>query len=35
MESLKDTLEKVRKELHKFPEVSEEEYETKKEYKLF
>nr|BFF38807.1 amidohydrolase [Tenacibaculum mesophilum] len=35
MESLKDTLEKVRKELHKFPEVSEEEYETKKRIQTF
>ncbi|MFT7899399.1 amidohydrolase [Tenacibaculum ascidiaceicola] len=35
MESLKNTLEKVRKELHKFPEVSEEEYETKKRIQTF
>lgn len=35
MESLKDALEKVRKELHKFPEVSEEEYETKKRIQTF
>lgn len=35
MESLKDTLEKIRKELHKFPEVSEEEYETKKRIQTF
>ncbi|CAM1360958.1 Amidohydrolase [Tenacibaculum sediminilitoris] len=35
MENLKDTLEKVRKELHKFPEVSEEEYETKKRIQTF
>ena len=35
MESLKDTLEKIRKELHKFPEVSEKEYETKKRIQAF
>lgn len=35
MESLKDTLEKVRKELHKFPEISGKEYETKKRIQTF
>lgn len=35
MESLKDTLEKIRKELHTFPELSEEEFETKKRIQTF
>ncbi|MDO6676222.1 amidohydrolase [Tenacibaculum sp. 1_MG-2023] len=35
MESLKEALEKIRKELHTFPEVSEEEYETKKRIQTF